>query len=70
MGQGDLYEPNWQEAYWGPNYPRLLQIRQKYDPDGVFFTQTTPGTENWEVIDEGTKLCKSGGPSKGHGGGP
>ena len=58
MLQGDLYEPNWQDAYWGSNYPKLLQIRKKWDPKGVFYTQTTPGTENWEVIDTGRKLCK------------
>ncbi|KAL1792211.1 hypothetical protein ACET3X_009962 [Alternaria dauci] len=58
VNEGDLNEPNWQEAYWGTNYPRLLKIRQKYDPEGVFFTETTPGTENWSVLDYGTKLCK------------
>ncbi|KAH7388764.1 FAD/FMN-containing isoamyl alcohol oxidase-like protein MreA [Pyrenochaeta sp. MPI-SDFR-AT-0127] len=59
VNEGDLYEPNWQEAYWGSNYPRLLQIRKKFDPNGVFYTQTTPGTEKWSVIDFGTKLCKA-----------
>jgi hypothetical protein len=58
VNEGDLYEPDWQEAYWGSNYARLLKIRQRYDPQGVFYTQTTPGTEKWDVIDYGTKLCK------------
>ncbi|EAT85430.1 hypothetical protein HBH56_038620 [Parastagonospora nodorum] len=58
VNEGDLYEPNWQEAYWGSNYARLLKLRQKFDPNGVFYTQTTPGTESWSVIDYGTKLCK------------
>jgi hypothetical protein len=58
VNEGDLYEPNWQKSYWGPNYARLLKIRHKYDPNGVFYTQTTPGTESWDVIDYGTKLCK------------
>ncbi|KAF2833069.1 FAD/FMN-containing isoamyl alcohol oxidase-like protein MreA [Ophiobolus disseminans] len=58
VNEGDLYEPNWQQAYWGKNYARLLKIRKQYDPEGVFYTQTTPGTEDWEVIDFGTKLCK------------
>lgn len=59
VNEGDLYEPNWQDAYWGENYPRLLKIRQKWDPKGVFYTQTTPGTEKWSVIDYGRKLCKA-----------
>ncbi|KAF2471938.1 FAD-binding domain-containing protein [Lindgomyces ingoldianus] len=58
VNEGDLNEPNWQESYWGSNYPKLLQIRKKWDPEGVFYTQTTPGTEDWDVIDYGTKLCK------------
>ncbi|KAF9696252.1 hypothetical protein EKO04_005883 [Ascochyta lentis] len=59
VNEGDLYEPNWQEAYWGEKYPRLLKVRRKWDPTGVFYTQTTPGTEDWSVIDYGTKLCKT-----------
>jgi len=56
--QGDLEEPNWQEAFWGSNYPRLYKIKQTWDPKGVLYSRTTPGTEDWEVIDDGTKLCK------------
>lgn len=59
VNEGDLYEPNWQQAYWGTNYARLLEIRRKYDPSGVFYTLTTPGTEAWSVMDYGTKLCRA-----------
>ncbi|KAF2690953.1 FAD/FMN-containing isoamyl alcohol oxidase-like protein MreA [Lentithecium fluviatile CBS 122367] len=58
VNEGDLYEPNWQESYWGSKYPQLLKLRKKWDPEGVFYTQTTPGTEDWEVLDYGAKLCK------------
>ncbi|CAA7267512.1 unnamed protein product [Cyclocybe aegerita] len=58
VNEGDLEEPNWQQAYWGSNYPRLYELKQKWDPNGVFYARTTPGTENWEVIDYGTRLCK------------
>ncbi|TDW21710.1 FAD-binding oxidoreductase [Kribbella kalugense] len=27
---------DWQTPYHGPNYPRLVSIKDKYDPDGVF----------------------------------
>jgi hypothetical protein len=28
--------PNWPDAYYGPNVPRLRTAAKKYDPDGVF----------------------------------
>lgn len=28
--------PNWAEAYWAANLPRLKQIKAKYDPENVF----------------------------------
>lgn len=56
--QADSNQPDWQTAFYGTNYPKLLDIRKKWDPNGVFYAIATPGTEDWEVIDYGTKLCK------------
>jgi FAD/FMN-containing dehydrogenase len=47
VAESNYFEPNWQQAYWGPNYPRLLAIKQKYDPQGLFFVRHGVGTENW-----------------------
>jgi FAD/FMN-containing dehydrogenase len=47
VAESDYFESDWQQAYWGPNYPRLLAIKQKYDPQGLFFVRHGVGTENW-----------------------
>jgi hypothetical protein len=56
--QADPYTPNWQQVFWGSNYQKLYDIKSKYDPKGVFWTISTPGSEKWEVIEDGTRLCK------------
>ncbi|PWY96757.1 FAD-binding domain-containing protein [Aspergillus sclerotioniger CBS 115572] len=49
MSEADLLEPNLQEAFYGANYPRLYELKQKYDPTGLFFALTVVGAEDWEV---------------------
>ena len=43
--EADFDEPNWQTSFWGPNYPRLLEIKQGYDPDGLFTCHHCVGSE-------------------------
>ncbi len=42
-----FHTADWQRAAWGPNYPRLLKIKQKYDPDGLFTGHHQVGSEAW-----------------------
>ncbi|KAH8108811.1 FAD-binding domain-containing protein [Phellopilus nigrolimitatus] len=35
QNEADVYEPNFQESFWGSNYDRLLAIKKKYDPHHV-----------------------------------
>jgi hypothetical protein len=58
INEADPFQPNWQEAFWGTNYPRLLTARRRWDPSGVFYAVSTPGTEQWTQIEYGTRLCK------------
>ncbi|RPA98382.1 FAD-binding domain-containing protein [Choiromyces venosus 120613-1] len=47
LGETDINEPNHQLAFWGSNYERLYRIKQRYDPLGVFFAETSVGAEDW-----------------------
>lgn len=67
MNEGDPGEPDWQQTFYGPNYKRLLEIKQKRDPWGVFWATTTVGSEGWEVRPEvghprsqNGRLCRVG----------
>lgn len=35
--EADVGEQNWQHSFWGENYPRLLDIKKKWDPTEVFY---------------------------------
>jgi FAD/FMN-containing dehydrogenase len=45
----DYFQPHWQEAFWGDNYNRLLAIKRKYDPEGLFFLHHGVGSEDWSA---------------------
>jgi Berberine and berberine like len=32
VNETDYHEPDWQHSFWGDNYPRLLEVKHKYDP--------------------------------------
>jgi FAD/FMN-containing dehydrogenase len=49
VAESDFFEPQWQNSYWGPNYPRLLSIKKKYDPAGLFFVHHGVGSEEWSA---------------------
>ena len=55
--QSDPFQPNWQETFYGSNYPRLLSIKQKYDPNSTFYALGAVGSEGW-AADIGGPLCK------------
>ncbi|MFB9267875.1 BBE domain-containing protein [Bradyrhizobium erythrophlei] len=47
LAESSFFEPNWQQAYWGANYPRLLETKRKYDPAGLFFVRHGVGSDGW-----------------------
>lgn len=55
VNETSYFKKGWQAAFWGGNYPRLVAIKQKYDPDGLFFAHHGVGSEEWSS-DGFTKL--------------
>jgi len=49
VSESSYFQRDWQQAYWGSNYARLAQIKQKYDPDGLFFVHNGVGSEQWST---------------------
>ncbi|KAJ4355159.1 hypothetical protein N0V95_003181 [Ascochyta clinopodiicola] len=66
LNEADIQEPDWQIDFYGAkHYPKLLKLKQKWDPRGLFYATTAVGSESWEVRDgeQGTqtqngRLCR------------
>jgi FAD/FMN-containing dehydrogenase len=43
VSESNYFEKDFQQAYWGSNYPRLAEIKKKYDPDGLFVVHNGVG---------------------------
>ncbi|ORX98821.1 hypothetical protein BCR34DRAFT_576891 [Clohesyomyces aquaticus] len=53
--EAEINEPDFQKAFWGANYPRLLSIKNKWDPTGLFYVHHGVGSEEW-VVQDGVKF--------------
>jgi FAD/FMN-containing dehydrogenase len=47
VNECDYFQSDWQQRLWGSNYPRLLEIKRRYDPDGLFYVHHGVGSEDW-----------------------
>jgi FAD/FMN-containing dehydrogenase len=45
FNETDYFQADWQTAFWGDHYARLLQVKNRYDPGGLFFVHHGVGTE-------------------------
>lgn len=58
LNEGNWEQPDWQHAFYGANYNRLLKIKNKYDPHGLFYALTAVGSEAW-IEDAKGRLCRN-----------
>jgi FAD/FMN-containing dehydrogenase len=47
VNETDYFQHDWQRAFWGNNYARLVGVKNRYDPDGLFFVHHGVGSEAW-----------------------
>ncbi|KAF2434934.1 FAD-binding domain-containing protein [Tothia fuscella] len=45
FNEASYIEPKWQHTFWGSNYPRLVGVKQKYDPNNTFWCHPCVGNE-------------------------
>lgn len=55
--EGNYNQKNWQTEFYGPTWKKLNEIKNKWDPKGVFYAQLTPGADDWSE-DASGKLCR------------
>jgi len=45
VNETDYFEPDWKRSFWGPNYEKLLAIKHKFDPTGLFTCHHCVGSD-------------------------
>ncbi|KAI0110925.1 isoamyl alcohol oxidase [Nemania sp. FL0031] len=58
LNEADPNQPDWKEAFYGPNYQRLLSVKERYDPNHIFYGSTAVGSDYYEVDGAG-RLCRA-----------
>jgi hypothetical protein len=49
VNECDYFQADWQTAFWGEHYPKLAEVKRRYDPAGLFYAHHTPGSEAWSA---------------------
>ncbi|KAF1992567.1 FAD-binding domain-containing protein [Aulographum hederae CBS 113979] len=56
--EASVANPDWKNAFWGSNYEKLSQIKDKYDPDMLFWA--SPGINADKMVAREGRVCKAG----------
>jgi len=60
LNEANFEESDWKEVFYGSNYKRLVQVKRKYDPEGLFYAVTAVGSDSWMQDGDG-RLCRVSG---------
>ncbi|KAK7751215.1 hypothetical protein SLS62_006901 [Diatrype stigma] len=58
INEADFLQPDWQETFFGANYPELLRLKRKYDPASLLYARVGVGSEAYEVRSDG-RMCRA-----------
>ncbi|THU90643.1 FAD binding domain protein [Dendrothele bispora CBS 962.96] len=58
LNEAAFNDPDFKADFYGPNYNRLLQIKDKWDPDQILYGSISVGGDRWHENDEG-RLCRT-----------
>jgi FAD/FMN-containing dehydrogenase len=61
INEADFQQSDWQEVFFGSNYNKLLAVKRKYDPKGIFYNPIAVGSERWEIR-KGGRMCQTRAP--------
>lgn len=56
--EADTFMPQWRHEMYGDNWEKLLKVKDKWDPEGVFFSRHTPGADKWRINLDTGRMCK------------
>ncbi|KAJ7053797.1 FAD binding domain protein [Mycena amicta] len=58
LNEADFRQPDWKSVFYGANYDDLLAVKNRYDPNHVFYGVTAVGSDYWIVEDDGMgRMC-------------
>lgn len=58
MNEADFNQPNWKQTFYGSNWDRLLTVKNKWDPNALFYNLKGVGSDVWSVAANG-RMCKA-----------
>jgi FAD/FMN-containing dehydrogenase len=49
LAESDYFQSDWPQAFWGAHHARLQAIKQRVDPEGLFFAHHAVGSQAWSA---------------------
>lgn len=59
LNEADFRDPNWKHTFYGENYERLEAIKDKYDPEHIFYGPTVSAHHPWGCCNRTDNSCSN-----------